>query len=76
MWEGEPSSTDDPRLDAGIAAMAEYLARRDRWIAPEWARVRPDRGRPRGCSSHAMERSSRSTACRSMCEEGCHSMLR
>ena len=38
MWEGEPSSTGDRRLDAGFAAMAEYLARRDGWTAPEWAR--------------------------------------
>lgn len=39
MWTGEPRSTGDSRVDAAFAAMAEYLARRDGWTPPAWARL-------------------------------------
>ena len=35
-------STGDSRVDAAFAAMAEYLARRDGWMVPSWARL-PER---------------------------------
>jgi hypothetical protein len=38
MWRDEPSTTGDGRVDAALAALAEYLARRDGWSVPEWAR--------------------------------------
>lgn len=38
MWQGEPPPTGDTRLDAGFAAMAEHLARRDGWTEPRWVR--------------------------------------
>ena len=39
MWTDEPRSTGDSRVDAAFAAMAEYLARRDGWTPPAWARL-------------------------------------
>jgi hypothetical protein len=39
MWSSMPRSTGDNRVDAAFAAMAEYLARRDGWPVPEWARL-------------------------------------
>jgi hypothetical protein len=42
MWAGAPRSTGDNRVDAAFAAMAEYLARRDGWAVPSWARL-PER---------------------------------
>lgn len=42
MWSDAPRSTGDSRLDAAFAAMAEYLARRDGWVVPVWARL-PER---------------------------------
>lgn len=39
MWSAAPRSTGDNRVDAAFAAMAEYLARRDRWPVPAWARL-------------------------------------
>jgi hypothetical protein len=42
MWAGAPRSTGDARVDAAFAAMAEYLARRDGWAVPLWARL-PER---------------------------------
>ena len=39
MWESAPRSTGDIRVDAAFAAMAEYLARRDGWEVPSWARL-------------------------------------
>ena len=42
MWESAPRSTGDIRVDAAFAAMAEYLARRDGWAVPAWARL-PER---------------------------------
>lgn len=39
MWVGAPRSTGDSRVDAAFAAMAEYLARRDGWEVPSWARL-------------------------------------
>jgi hypothetical protein len=42
MWSAAPKSTGDSRIDAAFAAMAEYLARRDGWTVPSWARL-PDR---------------------------------
>src|ERR1700685_3146807 len=39
MWAGAPRSTGDVRVDAAFAAMAEYLARRDGWDVPSWARL-------------------------------------
>lgn len=38
MWRDEPTATGDLRVDAGLAAMAEHLARRDGWPVPAWAR--------------------------------------
>lgn len=38
----EPSPTSSPEIDAALAALAEYLARRDNWAAPSWAR-KPER---------------------------------
>jgi hypothetical protein len=42
MWAGTPRPTGDVRVDAAFAAMAEYLARRDGWAVPLWARL-PER---------------------------------
>jgi len=42
MWPEAPQSTGDSRVDAAFAAMAEYLARRDEWTVPAWARL-PER---------------------------------
>jgi class 3 adenylate cyclase len=42
MWSEAPQSTGDSRVDAAFAAMAEYLARRDGWTVPPWARL-PER---------------------------------
>jgi hypothetical protein len=42
MWSGAPRETGDGRVDAAFAAMAEYLARRDGWMVPAWARL-PER---------------------------------
>jgi hypothetical protein len=42
MWANAPRSTGDARVDAAFAAMAEYLARRDGWTVPLWARL-PER---------------------------------
>lgn len=37
MWRDAPRPTGDVRVDAGLAAMAEHLARRDGWTVPGWA---------------------------------------
>jgi hypothetical protein len=42
MWADAPRATGDTRVDAAFAAMAEYLARRDGWTVPAWARL-PER---------------------------------
>jgi hypothetical protein len=34
----EPALTRSPEVDAALAALAEYLARRDGWVPPAWAR--------------------------------------
>src|SRR6185437_12297224 len=34
----EPPPTRSPEVDAALAALAEYLARRDGWALPTWAR--------------------------------------
>jgi hypothetical protein len=39
MWAVAPQATGDARVDAAFAAMAEYLARRDGWAVPSWARL-------------------------------------
>lgn len=39
MWFSPPRSTGDSRVDAAFAGMAEYLARRDGWTVPSWARL-------------------------------------
>jgi hypothetical protein len=39
MWASAPRTTGDVRVDAAFAAMAEYLARRDGWAVPSWARL-------------------------------------
>jgi hypothetical protein len=36
MWRDAPRPTGDARVDAGFAALAEYLARRDGWTVPRW----------------------------------------
>jgi len=38
MWLVAPDRTDDVRIDAALAALAEFLARRDGWRVPAWAR--------------------------------------
>jgi hypothetical protein len=38
MWMQEPPLTGSSGVDAALAAMAEYLARRDGWRAPSWVR--------------------------------------
>ncbi|MFY9926629.1 MAG: hypothetical protein WAK82_01380 [Streptosporangiaceae bacterium] len=42
MWVSPPRRTGDSRVDAAFAGMAEYLARRDGWTVPSWARL-PER---------------------------------
>lgn len=42
MWSAAPRETGDGRVDAAFAAMAEYLARRDGWTVPSWAKL-PER---------------------------------
>ena len=42
LWAVEPMATGDSRVDAAFAALAEYLARRDGWLVPHWARA-PER---------------------------------
>jgi hypothetical protein len=42
MWSEAPRATGDSRVDAAFAAMAEYLARKDGWTVPSWARL-PER---------------------------------
>lgn len=37
-FDREPVSTRSPEVDAALAALAEYLARRDGWPVPAWAR--------------------------------------
>lgn len=34
----EPPATRSTEVDAALAALAEYLARRDGWLLPSWAR--------------------------------------
>jgi hypothetical protein len=34
----EPPATRSAEVDAALAALAEYLARRDNWALPSWAR--------------------------------------
>jgi class 3 adenylate cyclase len=41
MWTLEPPQTGSSQVDAALAAMAEYLARRDGWLEP--GRVRDPR---------------------------------
>ncbi|MFC0861124.1 hypothetical protein ACFHYQ_02310 [Sphaerimonospora cavernae] len=38
MWDDAPSPVGDARVDAALAALAEHLARNDRWPVPSWAR--------------------------------------
>ncbi len=38
MWAQAPEPTGDSRVDAALAALAEYLARRDGWPVPAWTR--------------------------------------
>ena len=42
VFRDAPRATGDTRVDAAFAAMAEYLARRDGWTVPPWARL-PER---------------------------------
>jgi hypothetical protein len=37
-FDTEPQLTGSPEVDAALAAVAEYLARRDGWPVPRWAR--------------------------------------
>jgi hypothetical protein len=37
-FDREPSATRSAEVDAALAALAEYLARRDNWPVPSWAR--------------------------------------
>jgi len=36
-FEDAPELTGRPGIDAGVAALAEYLAERDGWTVPTWA---------------------------------------
>jgi len=37
-FDREPPATRSAEADAALAALAEYLARRDNWPVPSWAR--------------------------------------
>ncbi len=37
-FDSEPPPSGSPEIDAALAALAEYLARRDGWTVPAWAR--------------------------------------
>lgn len=37
VFSPEPATTGAPELDAAFAALAEHLATRDGWAAPQWA---------------------------------------
>jgi hypothetical protein len=37
-FDREPPATLSAEVDAALAALAEYLARRDNWSVPSWAR--------------------------------------
>ncbi|MFI5955709.1 hypothetical protein [Cryptosporangium sp. NPDC051539] len=37
-FDPEPAPTGSAEVDAGLAALAEHLARRDGWPTPQWAR--------------------------------------
>lgn len=37
VFEPAPPTTGDERVDAALAGLAEHLARRDGWEAPDWA---------------------------------------
>ena len=37
-FNNEPPPTQSAEVDAALAALAEYLARRDNWPLPSWAR--------------------------------------
>ena len=37
-FDREPPTTRSAEVDAALAALAEYLARRDNWPLPSWAR--------------------------------------
>ena len=37
VFTKEPEPTGDSRVDAAFAALAEHLARRDDWPAPDWS---------------------------------------
>ncbi len=38
MWAFRPRESGDRRVDAALAALGEYLARRDGWPPPAWVR--------------------------------------
>lgn len=38
LFEQEPDRTGDARVDAALAALAEWLAVRDGWTTPAWTR--------------------------------------
>lgn len=44
-FDEEPTLTGSSEVDAGLAALAEHLARRDGWPTPQWAR-KPGRYTP------------------------------
>lgn len=37
VFDAAPPPTGDERVDAALAGLAEHLARRDDWAAPDWA---------------------------------------
>lgn len=43
LFQEPPEPVGDSRVDAALAALAEHLARQDRWPVPRWAarRLRP-----------------------------------
>jgi hypothetical protein len=38
MWARPPRLCGDRRVDAALAALGEYVARRDGWPPPQWTR--------------------------------------
>ncbi len=45
LFTRPPAPVGDVRVDAALAALAEYLARADGWTPPDWVRD-PDRATP------------------------------
>jgi hypothetical protein len=57
-FEEEPAATGSAEVDAGLAGLAEHLARRDGWSSPAWVRA-TGRCAPAGCPARNETRSPR-----------------